>query len=178
MKKCLILSLFTLLALVLGAGTGFSSANAQSRSNHINLGVGYMIENTMEATVGFEHETKYHNSWEYFISGSLKYEDCTDCGHICNESFWNNYNTIGGGVCYKPCVIRARNNHGNLRLGASGNIASTGSFVTGIHAAYEHTYALRSGWNIYWQVKCDGMINGKDNIRGGFAIGLKLPCGK
>lgn len=172
----MVLSLFALLMFPL-LGTG-GRAFAQNRTNHINLGVGYLIENTLEGTLSFEHETKYHNSWEYFINSSLKYEDCNDCGHICNESFWNNYNTIGGGVCYKPCVVRSRNNHGNLRLGASGNYASTGSFVTGLHVGYEHSYALRSGWNMYWQVKCDGHINGRDAISGGFVIGLKIPCKK
>ena len=172
----MVLSLFALLMFPL-LGTG-GRAFAQNRTDHINLGVGYLIENTLEGTLSFEHETKYHNSWEYFINSSLKYEDCKDCGHICNESFWSNYNTIGGGVCYKPCIVRGRNNHGNLRLGASGNYASTGSFVTGLHVGYEHSYALRSGWNMYWQVKCDGHINGRDAISGGFVIGLKIPCKK
>lgn len=178
MKKCLILSLFTLLALVPGASEGFSSAKAQSHANHINLGTGYMLENTMDATVAFEHETKYHNSWEYFMTAALKYDDCSPCGHICNESFWNNYNTIGVGIAYKPCVIRGRNHHGNLRIGSSGNIASTSCFVTGLHTGYEHSYAFPSGWNIYWQLKCDCMINGKDILRGGLAVGVKLPIGK
>ena len=172
----MVLSLFALLMFPL-LGTG-GRAFAQNRTDHINLGVGYLFENTLEGTLSFEHETKYHNSWEYFINSSLKYEDCKDCGHICNESFWSNYNTIGGGVCYKPCIVRGRNNHGNLRLGASGNYASTGSFVTGLHVGYEHSYALRSGWNMYWQVKCDGHINGQDAISGGFVIGLKIPCKK
>ena len=172
----MVLSLFALLMFPL-LGTG-GRAFAQNRTDHINFGVGYLIENTLEGTLSFEHETKYHNSWEYFINSSLKYEDCKDCGHICNESFWSNYNTIGGGVCYKPCIVRGRNNHGNLRLGASGNYASTGSFVTGLYVGYEHSYALRSGWNMYWQVKCDGHINGQDAISGGFVIGLKIPCKK
>lgn len=178
MKKCLILSLFTLLALILGASEGLSSANAQSRTDHICLGVGYMIKNTMDATVALEHETKYHNSWEYFMSASVKYDDCSQCGHICNESLWNNYNTIGVGVAYKPCVSRGRNHHGNLRIGTSADLSSTKSLVAGIHTGYEHSYALRSGWNIYWQLKCDCMINGRDVIRGGVAVGVKLPCGK
>ena len=177
-NKCLILSLFTLLALVLGARQGLSSASAQNRTNHINIGVGYMLESTMDATLSFEHETKYHNSWEYFATASLKYDECADCGHICTDSFWHNYNTIGGGIAYKPCVMRGRNNHGNLRIGASGNWSSESKFVTGLHLGYEHDYALQSGWNLYWQLKCDGMINGRDKIHGGIAIGIKIPTGK
>ena len=176
--RSLILSMFTLLAPLLGAGEGFSSASAQDHTDHINFGVSYLVENNLEATIAFEHETKYHNSWEYFINASLKYEECNDCGHICDESFWSNYNTVGCGVAYKPCITRGRNNHGNLRIGASGNYTTDKPFVTGFHLGYEHDYALRSGWNLYWQLKCDAMINGRDTFRGGIALGFKLPCGK
>lgn len=172
----MILSLFALLMFPF-LGTG-GRALAQNRTDYINTGLGYLLENNVEGTVSFEHETKYHNAWEYFVSASLKYEECKDCGHICDESFWNNYNTVAFGVAYKPCVIRGRNHHGNLRFGASVGCATGNDIVTGLHAGYEHSYTLHSGWQLYWQVKCDGMINGKDAIRGGIAAGIKIPCKK
>ena len=99
---------------------------------------------------------------------------CASCGHICPESFWNNYNTWGLGVAYKPCVIRGRNSHGNFRIG--GSLGSDRHHVLGgIHVGYEQNYSLRGGWKLFWQVKSDLMIEGKDLFRTGVVIGVKLP---
>lgn len=173
-NTCKTLLLTLLLALPLGGVS--TRLSAQNNSDHIAVGIGAMYKNTLDATISYEHETKYHNSWEYFVNTSLKYTDCEDCGHICNKSFWRNYDTVGGGVCYKPCVSRGRNHHANIRVGASANYASDDSFVTGLHLAYEHSYALRSGVALFWQVKCDGLINGQDKFRAGIGFGIKLPC--
>ena len=97
-----------------------------------------------------------------------------DCGHVCPESFWNHYNTWGVGTAYKPCVFRSRNHHGNLRLG--GSLGSDRNRVLGgIHMGYEHSYALRKGWELFWQAKCDLMIKGEDLFRTGIVIGVKIP---
>ena len=47
--------------------------------------------------------------------------------------------------------------------------------VGGVHAGYEHSYSLRKGWQVYWQVKSDLMIGGEDLFRTGVVIGVKLP---
>ena len=39
-------------------------------------------------------------------------------------------------------------------------------------------YALRGGWKLFWQVKSDLMIKGKDLFRTGVVIGVKIPTGK
>ena len=44
-----------------------------------------------------------------------------------------------------------------------------------VHAGYEHNYSLRKGWQIYWQVKTDLCINGKDLFRTGIVLGFKIP---
>ena len=85
-----------------------------------------------------------------------------------------NYNTLGVGAAYKPCVFRSRNHHGNLRLG--GSLGSDRNRVLGgIHVGYEHSYALRKGWELFWQAKCDLMIKGEDLFRTGIVIGVKIP---
>ena len=48
------------------------------------------------------------------------------------------------------------------------------SGATIIHG-YEHSYALRKGWELFWQAKCDLMIKGKDLFRTGIVIGVKIP---
>ena len=77
---------------------------AQSNSDRISFGVGALYERGLDATLSWEHETKYHNAWEFFANGYIKWTDCESCGHVCPESFWKNYRTWGVGAAYKPCV--------------------------------------------------------------------------
>ncbi len=152
-----------------------SATFAQSHSDRISLGVGALYERGLDATLSWEHETKYHNAWEYFVNGYLKWEECASCNHVCPESFWHSYNTWGVGIAYKPCVVRGRNHYGNLRIGASGG-SNTHDFLAGIHVGYEHNYALRHGWQLYWQAKCDVMVpDRKDLFRTGIVLGFKIP---
>lgn len=153
--------------------------SAQSRSNRIMAGVGAQYPRGLEATIGWEHETRNHNAWEYFAETYLKYEDDPDVGHITRQSFWNSYNTWGVGVAYKPCVIRGgvrhgRNQYGSLRLGSSLG-SDTHEVVGWVNLGYEHNFALRHGWQFYWQVRGDICINGKDFLKAGVAIGVKIP---
>ena len=77
---------------------------AQSHSNRIDFGIGALYERGLDATLAWEHETKYHNAWEYFLNGYIKWDECKSCGHVCPESFWNNYRTWGVGIAYKPSI--------------------------------------------------------------------------
>ena len=150
------------------------SVKAQDNTGRVQLGVGLLYEKGIDLTLAYEHETRYHNAWEYFGNVYLKWDECASCGHICPESFWNNYNTWGLGVAYKPCVIRGRNSQGNFRIG--GSLGSDRHHVLGgIHVGYEQNYSLRGGWKLFWQVKSDLMIEGKDLFRTGVVIGVKLP---
>ena len=150
-------------------------SSAQQNANRVLIGVGALYERGMDATIAVEHETKYHNAWEFFANGYLKWDECESCGHVCPDSFWRNYRTWGLGVAYKPCVARGRNNHGNLRIGASAG-SNTDKFLGGVHVGYEQNYALRKGWMLYWQVKCDMILPDKDNMfRTGVVLGVKIP---
>ena len=166
---------FLLVAMFMVATTGY----AQSHSNRISLGVGALYERGLDAILAWEHETKNHNAWEYFVNGYLKYEDDPIAGHITNDSFWKSYNTWGAGVAYKPCIVRGgirhgRNHYGALRLG--GSVGSDCHEAVGwVNVGYEHNYALKNGWYLYWQLKTDLCINGKDLFRTGVTIGVKLP---
>ncbi len=149
-----------------------TSSYAQDGSNRISLGTGVLYERGLDLTLSYEHETKYHNAWEYFGNVYLKWDECASCGHVCPDSFWKNYRTYDFGIAYKPCVVRGRNNHGNVRIGASVG-SDTDKVIGGIHVGYEHSYALRSGWQIFWQVKTDIMIKGLDTFRTGATLGIK-----
>lgn len=164
MKKAILISMLFIATL--------TSSYAQDGSNRISLGTGVLYERGLDLTLSYEHETKYHNALEYFGNVYLKWDECASCGHVCPDSFWKNYRTYDFGIAYKPCVVRGRNNHGNVRIGASVG-SDTDKVIGGIHVGYEHSYALRSGWQIFWQVKTDIMIKGLDTFRTGAALGIK-----
>jgi len=161
--------LMLLFAIMLTTATAF----AQRNSNRLSVGVGCLYERGLDLTVAYEHESQYHNAWEYFANGYIKWDECESCGHVCPDSFWKNYRSYGFGVAYKPCMSRGRNHHGNLRLGASAG-SDTDRFLGGIHLGYEHNYAMGGGWKLFWQVKTDLMIKGEDLFRTGIVLGVKL----
>lgn len=151
-----------------------STVFAGDRDGRVSLGIGLLYENGLEATLSYECESDYHNAWEFFANGYLKWDKCASCGHICPDSFWKNYRTWSIGAAYKPCVVRGRNHYGSFRFGGSLG-SDTHKVLGGVHAGYEHNYRLRGGWQVYWQVKSDLMIKGKDLFRTGIVLGVKLP---
>ena len=148
--------------------------SAQVNVNHVMLSVGALYERGFDATLSIEHYTKYHSAWEYFIIGYLKYEKDPDVGHVTRSSFWDSYNSWHVGAAYKPCIKRGRNRHTNFRIGASAG-SDRNRFLGGIHVGFEQTYSLRNGFEIFFQVKEDFIIRGKDKFRTGVTAGIKLP---
>lgn len=162
--------LLLLLALLAVSMTGI----AQSNSNHVLLSASALYERGFDATLSYEHSTRYHNAWEFFATAYLKYEDDASAGHITKQSFWHSYNTWHIGIAYKPCVNRGRNYHGNVRIGVSGG-SDLDKFLGAAHLGYEYTYALPHGWEIFFLLKEDFVLRGKDNFRSGAALGVKIP---
>lgn len=176
MKKPIYNKRFSLKALAMLAVfcTYTGAIHAQSHGNHIMVGAGVSYERGVEATISYEHETNYHNAWEYFATGYVKYEKDPVAGHITKDSFWNSYKAWLVGIAYKPCVNRGRNHHGNFRLGVSCG-SDLNKVLTAGHVGYEHTYNLYNGWSVFFQLKEDIVIRGKDTFRTGAAIGVKIP---
>lgn len=153
------------------------TAFADDRNGRVQIGAGLLYKNGLDLTIAYEYETNYYHAWEYFGNVYLQWDECRLCGHICPESFWNHYNSWGLGAAYKPCVTRGRNHHGNLRIGGSLG-SDRNRLLGGIHVGYEHSYSLRKGWKLFWQVKSDLMIKGNDLFRTGVVIGIKIPTGR
>lgn len=159
---------------------------AQTFSGHFNVGMSMYYQRGLSATVAYEFEKKYRHSYEFYGTYYLKYEEDPSVGHITSDSFWKSYNTWEIGVAYKPCVFRGHNAHGNMRLG--GGVGSSiergednglfSDILGGLHVGYEHSYILRHGWNFYWQVNADVLINGKDTFRPGVTLGVKIPSSR
>ncbi|MCD8313286.1 MAG: hypothetical protein LUC24_03920 [Bacteroidales bacterium] len=163
------------IVLLLLAAVAFSVGGmAQENASRLSLGFGGMYRNGLDLTLSYERVGEYHNAWEFFANGYLKWAECPSCGHVCPESFWRNYDSYVFGVAYKPCVVVGRNSYGCVRVGASAG-GDTSRFIVGIHLGYEHNYVLRGGWCLFWQVKVDCMIRAKDLFRPGVAFGFKVP---
>ena len=90
-----------ILTLVAALSIG-TAATAQNNTDRIGIGFGALYERGLDVTVSYEHETKYHNAWEYFANGYIKWADCESCGHVCPESFWRKNLSYGFGIAYKP----------------------------------------------------------------------------
>lgn len=163
-----------ILMILVAVLTVSATAFAGDRDRRVSFGVGLLYENGLDATLSYERENAYHNAWEFFANGYLKWDKCASCGHVCPDSFWKNYRSWSIGAAYKPCVVRGRNHHGSFRFGGSLG-SDTHRVLGGVHAGYEHNYRLRGGWQVYWQVKSDLMIKGKDLFRTGIVLGVKLP---
>lgn len=166
MKKILVLCI-----LLLGVSVNSSASDGDK---FFQIGTGLLYERGWDVTVGIEHETQYHNAWEYFGNMYLKWEECASCAHVCPESFWKSYNTWSLGFAYKPALVRKRNSVGRVRLGLSAG-SDRQELIGGVHVGYEQNYKMRSGLVLYWQVKSDLMINGRDLFRTGVVLGVKLP---
>lgn len=155
----------------------FGGMRAAAQSSNVWRGMaaaGVYYERGLDATLSVERETKYHNAWEFFVNGYLKWEVDEDAGHVTCKSFWHSYNTWCVGVACKPCVSRGRNNHGNLRLGVSGG-SDIDEFIGIVHVGYEHSYSLKGGWALFFQLKEDVAICADDLFRTGVSFGVKVP---
>lgn len=58
MKKVILMAMLFIVTL--------TSSHAQDGSNRISLSTGVLYERGLDLTLSYEHETKYHNAWEYF----------------------------------------------------------------------------------------------------------------
>lgn len=166
MKKIVVLGM-----LLLGISM---KSYASDGEKFFQIGTGLLYERGWDVTVGIEHETQYHNAWEYFGNMYLKWEECASCVHVCPESFWKSYNTWSLGAAYKPAFVRKRNSVGRVRLGLSAG-SDRHELIGSVHVGYEQNYKMRSGLVLYWQVKSDLVINGRDLFRTGVVLGVKLP---
>lgn len=143
-------------------------SRAQINSDRIGMGLDAFYRPAAEAYLFWEHEMSYHNAWEVFAAGTLKIG-----GDF--SGLWNNYKFWGVGAAWKPCIWRARNRFGSARIGASLGAAPL-DFLAGIHAGYQHNYALHGGWQFYWRAGIDVMLPKRNDLfRAGAGIGIKMP---
>ena len=144
MRKLLMVAVLLLTAVM---------AKAQDNTNRIGAGLGGYYRPAASMTLFWEHETRYHNAWEFYAEGNLLFRN----GLSQVSQLWDSAGKQWGvGAAWKPCVYRARNRYGSARIGVTLGAAPT-DFLAGIHAGWQHSYALRKGWQFYWQAGVDLM---------------------
>ena len=158
-----------ILTLIIALTACLAPALAQNNWDRIGIGAGVGYSPKADAVLFWEHETKYHNAWEVFLAGSLALDNLKGNLWTDNTKAW------GAGAAWKPCGYRARNRYGSARIGVSLGAAPT-DFLAGIHAGWQHSYAMRRGWQFYWQAGVDVMLPKRNDLfRVGAGIGIKMP---
>lgn len=157
----------TILAAIVAMGL---SAAAQNNADRIGVGIGASYRNACDAVLFWEHENAYHNAWEVFVEGQLQLHELSQLSQL-----WDNGKRWGTGVAWKPCLWRARNRYGSARIGVSLGASPT-DFQAGIQAGWQQSYALRGGWQFYWQAGADLMLPKWDGLFSiGGSVGIKMP---
>ena len=151
-----------------------ASASAQRGSGRLSLGVGLLYKNGMDATLAYEHEINYRHAWEFFANGYLQWARCASCNISARIHSGETIAPTASVWPTSPVSPGDATTTAACRIGASAG-SDTRKFLGGLHFGYEHNYALRAGWTIYWQVKSDVMIKGADVLRAGIVLGVKLP---
>lgn len=156
----------TLVILAAMVALGLNAA-AQNNSDRIGAGIGASYPYACDAVLFWEHENAYHNAWEVFVEGQLQLQEMS--------RLWDNGKRWGAGAAWKPCLWRARNRYGSARVGVSLG-ASPVDFQASIQAGWQQCYALRGGWQFYWQAGADLMLPKWDGLfRVGGSVGIKMP---
>ena len=144
---------------------------AQDRSDRIGLGIGASYRYAGDAVLFWEHETRYHNAWEVFAEGQLLLPE--DASRV--SRLWDGGKRWGAGVAYKPCIYRARNRYGSARFGVSLGAAPS-AFQAALQAGWQQSYALRGGWQFYWQAGAAVTLPKWGSLfHAGAGIGIKMP---
>ena len=116
-------------------------AKAQDNTNRIGVGLGGYYRPAASMTLFWEHETRYHNAWEFYAEGNLLFRN----GLSQVSQLWDSAGKQWGvGVAWKPCVYRARNRYGSARIGVTLGAAAT-DFLAGIHRRISLQGSMQDG---------------------------------
>ncbi len=164
MKKIILILFLIPLCTLAFAGDG---------DRYIKAYTGWLYRNTLNATIGIEFERSYHNSWELYFDLTNRYRKCPDCNKYTRDSFWY-YKTFAVGAAYNYSIWRGKNSTFRLRpgvdLGTNGYV-----FLLSVEAGFEYNYSFKNNWMISFQQKNEVIFWGRDHIRNGLLIGLKIP---
>ena len=157
-----------LLSLLISMG-----AAAGEKDEYFTLNAGFLFNNTLNATFGYERELTYSNAVELTGEVGNKWHRDPVCGKVCKDVFWKGY-YWDGGLLYKYCLKKYKNSNLRFRFGPQFG-AYTGSYFFGVEGGLEYNYVFRSGVQFSLIQKNQVSFLHGDSFRNGLLIGLKIP---
>lgn len=161
-----------LLPLLLGF-TFLPQAFAGNGDQFFTVNAGFLFQNTLNASFGYERELNYDNAFEIFGEAGDRWERDPECGKVCSKSFWKNY-YWNGGVVYKKGIVRWRNSTLRIDVGPMAG-AYRGDYFFGAEGSFEYNYTFRSGLKLTLKQKNNVCFMHGDTFRNGLTIGVKIP---
>lgn len=141
--------------------------------DRFSLQAGFLIPNTLNVQLGFEHELKYGNAYEIFFEAGDRYRKDPLCGKYCSDVFWKGYYWAGGAT-YKKMLRKFKNS--NLRIKAGPQFgAYKGDFTYGGEISFEYNIQLEIGVQVTITQKNQVNFKHGDDFRNGLLIGFKIP---
>lgn len=136
-------------------------------SERVAVNAGYMLPNTIYATVGYEKDMRNGNAFEIFgeLGDQWQHPTC--------HRFWKGY-YWDGGANYKYALRRFKN--GNFRIFGGCQLGSVQTkFFLGVRAGFEYNYVFANNWVLsVQQLNTVNFIHGR-TFRNGISIGVKIP---
>jgi hypothetical protein len=153
--------------------TFFPQAFAGNGDQFFTVNAGFLFQNTLNASFGYERELNYDNAFEIFGEAGDRWERDPECGKVCSKSFWKNY-YWNGGVVYKKSIVRWRNSTLRLDVGPVAG-AYRGDYFFGAEGSFEYNYTFRGGGKFTLKQKNNVCFMHGDTFRNGLTIGVKIP---
>lgn len=161
-----------IISLLLGF-TFLPQAFAGNGDQFFTFNAGFLFQNTLNASLGYERELNYDNAFEIFGEAGDRWERDPECGKVCSKSFWKNY-YWNGGVVYKKSIVRWRNSTLRIDVGPVAG-AYRGDYFFGAEGSFEYNYTFRSGLKLTLKQKNNVCFMHGDTFRNGLTIGVKIP---
>lgn len=164
MRKITLLFLSLLFCSTIKAGEG---------DQFFNINAGFLFQNTLNASFGYERELKYGNAIEFYGEAGNKWHKDKVTGKVYSDTFWDDY-YWDGGLVYKKSLRRFKNSMLKARLGAQFG-AHTGDYFFGAEAGLEYNYVFSNGIQLAVIQKNQVNFLHGDSFRNGLLLGLKIP---
>jgi hypothetical protein len=137
------------------------------------VSAGFLVPNTLNAVVGFEHELRYGNAWELSFEAGDRYRKDPVCGKYCSDVFWKGYYWAAG-AAYKKVHAKGKNSSFRIKGGPQFG-AYKGDFTYGGEISFEYNIQLENGVQVSLIQKNQVNFNHGDDFRNGILVAFKIP---
>ena len=145
----------------------FIPAMAEEGDIYFNVAGGVQINNTLNATLGFEKELANGDALQFYVEGGNHW------GYPVCHNFWTGY-FWDGGVNYKYQLSKFKNGGLGIRGGINAG-EWLNEFTFGAELSLEYNYIFSNEWEIVISQKNNMNFLKGDKMRNGLMLGVKIP---